>query len=152
MLPRGRAVLYADDDADDRYLFEHAFKEAGVARPLRIVDDGAEVEAYLRGEGRYADRERWPVPGLIVLDLKMPRRTGQETLEWIRASEDWKAMPVLMLSASMHPGDVDRAYARGINAFLVKPTSAGDLVRLMGCLNSFWLEFVEHPTPGAERA
>lgn len=152
MLPRGKAVLYADDSADDRFLFEHAYREAGVPQPLRIVDDGAEVEAYLRGDPKYADREKWPVPGLIVLDLKMPRRTGQETLEWIRGSEDWRAVPVLMLSASMHPGDIDRAYARGINAFLVKPTAASDLTRLMGCLKSFWLELAEHPAPGADRA
>jgi CheY-like chemotaxis protein len=152
MRPRGTAVLYADDNADDRFLFEHAYKEAGVKRPLRIVDDGAEVESYLRGEGRYADRKAWPEPALVILDLKMPRRTGQETLEWIRASEDWKALPVLMLSASMHPGDIDKAYASGINAFIVKPTDARDLTRLMGCFSSFWLEFAELPTPGADGA
>lgn len=152
MLPRGKAVLYADDNADDRFLFEHAYREAGITQPLRIVDDGAEVEAYLRGDGMYGERQKYPVPGLIVLDLKMPRRTGQETLEWIRASADWKTMPVLMLSASMHPGDIDRAYAGGINAFLVKPSAASDLTRLMSCLNSFWLEFAEHPSPAAGRA
>jgi CheY-like chemotaxis protein len=145
MLPKDRAVLFADDDPNDRFLIEHACGQAQIAHPVVLLEDGEEVIAYLERRGRFADRARHPEPGLIVLDLKMPKRSGFETLAWIRKSPTYKCLPVLILSASLALEDVTEAYALAANAFMIKPSSAKELLELISGLKTAWLKFNEFP-------
>jgi CheY-like chemotaxis protein len=145
MLPRDRAVLFADDSEDDRFFIKHACAEAGVTSAIAMVDDGDEVVKYLEGADVYGDRAKHPLPGLVVLDLKMPRKTGLETLKWIRDHRRFRCLPVIILSASINPGDIRGAYALGACAFLAKPSTAQELAELMRALKTFWLRFNEYP-------
>ena len=145
MLPRDKVLLFADDSADDRFFIKNACAEAGIASAIVMVDDGEQVVKYLEGQGAYADRPKHPLPGLIVLDLKMPRMTGLETLAWIRGRAAFRCLPVLILSASISPGDIRRAYELGANGFLAKPSTAQELAELMRALKAFWLRFNEYP-------
>ncbi|HXS99078.1 MAG TPA: response regulator [Elusimicrobiota bacterium] len=151
MLPRDRSILFADDSPDDRFFLKHACAEAGIASPIAMVEDGDEIVKYLEGAGAYADRRAHPLPGLVVLDLKMPRMTGLETLAWIRGYRACRCVPVLMLSASINPGDIRQAYELGANGFLAKPSTAQELIELMRALKSFWLRFNEY-SPCIEEA
>ena len=146
MLPRDRCLLFADDSADDRFFIKNACAEAGITAAIAMVDDGDEVVKYVDGAGAYADRRAHPLPGLVVLDLKMTRMSGLETLEWIRRHPTRRCLPVLILSASINPGDIRRAYELGVCAFLAKPSTAQELTELMRALKGFWLRFNEYPT------
>lgn len=146
MLPRDKAVLYADDSDDDRFLFQQTYKEVGVPNRLIMVDDGAKVIDYLSEAGEFSDRTKFPIAGLVILDLKMPRKSGLETLEWIRGVSSWPKLPVLMLTASLSPDDIDRSYELGINAFLVKPSSVEELTDMVVSIKTFWLRFNEFPS------
>lgn len=144
MIPEGASILLAEDSEDDRFLLTEAVRLAGIAAPVRFVEDGRQAVDYLSGTGAYADRARFPLPSLVILDYKMPFKTGLEVLEWIRASEV-KRLPVLILSASSLPGDVERAYDLHVNAYLMKPSSLEDLTSLMRAVDAFWLGFNEYP-------
>lgn len=145
MLSTARAVLFADDDPNDRYLMLQAWKEAGIKHRIVEVDDGEEVIAYLSGTGKFSDRTRYPAPCLAILDLNMPRKSGFETLQWIRHSQAWSLLPVLILSASAHPREVTVAYQMGAYAYLTKPSRAAELIDLVTAINTFWLRFAEAP-------
>ncbi|MBI3298441.1 MAG: response regulator [Elusimicrobia bacterium] len=136
-------ILYADDSRDDQFLLKAASKDAGIADRYVMVDDGAKAIEYL---GRAGTEPGVPVPGIALLDIKMPYKDGLETLKWIRASPRWRCLPVLMLTSSLHPGDIDRCYEHGVNAYLVKPSSAMELKELASALKSFWLRFNEYPS------
>ena len=114
--------LLADDDENDTYFIERALKEAQVANPLRRVRDGEEAIAYLKGEGGYGDREKFPLPHLMLLDLKMPRKNGFEVLEWVRGQPGLKRLPVIILTSSKEDSDINHAYDLGANTYLVKPS------------------------------
>lgn len=144
MIPEGASILIAEDNEDDRFLLTEAVRLAGIAAPVRFVEDGRKAVDYLSGSGGYADRTRFPMPSLVILDYKMPLKNGLEVLEWIRASE-LKRLPVLILSASSLPGDVERAYDLHVNAYLMKPSSVEDLTNLMRAVDAFWLGFNEYP-------
>lgn len=146
MIPRGNAVLFADDSPDDRFLMEEAWKQAGIKSPLVFVEDGEQVIDYLSGRGAYADLSKHARPALAILDIKMPKRSGLEALEWIRRSPEWKALPVIMLTASVYPGDISTAYEIHANAFLSKPTTAQELIELLKAIDAFWLRFNEFPS------
>lgn len=141
---REGVILFADDSVDDRFLMLQACKEAGFEDKLVSVDDGEEAVAYLEkasaDPGSPATR-----PRLAILDLNMPRKNGFETLEWIRKSPRWMHMPVLMLTASAHPGDARTATLMGANAFLVKPTTARELIEMVQAINAFWLRWAFCP-------
>lgn len=143
---RDLPILQIEDDENDVFLLEHAFKKAGIQQPLRAVRDGQEGVDYLSGEGEFSDRRRFPLPCLIILDLKMPRKNGIEFIEWLRGEPRFRRVPVLMLSSSANPDDIDRAYEAGANAFLVKPASNPERLRLAAALKEFWLEFNHPPT------
>jgi len=113
-------VLLIEDDPNDRLILEHAFERAAPGVRLRTVADGEEAVAYLLGEGPYADREAHPLPKVILLDLKLPRKSGLEVLEWIREQPPLSRIPVLVLSSSQERGDIDLAYALGANSYLSK--------------------------------
>lgn len=144
MIPEGAAILIAEDNEDDRFLLTEALRLSGVVNPVRFVEDGRQAVAYLSGTGGYADRTRYPMPRLVILDYKMPLTNGIEVLQWIRASA-FKRLPVIILSASSLPGDVERAYELHVNAYLMKPSSLETLTSLIRALSAFWLVFNEYP-------
>lgn len=144
MLEPIRPVLYADDSIDDRFIMQEAWRESGIANPLELVEDGDAAIKFLERADRDLGRST-PPPGLIILDIKMPKLNGLEALERIRALPRWQAVPILMLSASLHPGDIGRAYQLGANSFLLKPSSLDELVELVGAFKIFWLKYTEYP-------
>src|SRR6478736_4414834 len=113
-------VLLVEDDLNDIFLVKRAFKMARIKNPLQIVTDGQEAISYLRGDGKYADREAHPLPKLIVMDIRMPRRSGFEVLEWVKSSKPLRRIPVVIVSSSDNPADINRAYELGANAYMVK--------------------------------
>ena len=113
-------VLHVEDEPTDRMIVSAAFKKAAPNVLLKAVTDGEQAIAYLSGQGAYGNRELHPMPLLVLLDIKLPRKSGLEVLEWIRKQEDLKSLPVLMLTSSSESNDLDRAYALGANSYLVK--------------------------------
>ncbi|HWO69130.1 MAG TPA: response regulator [Actinomycetota bacterium] len=139
------SVLLVEDNPDDVALIQRAFRKANIANPLRVVTDGEEAVAYLAGRGEYADRARHPLPVLVLLDLKLPKRSGHEVLAWLRSQEGLRRLPVAVLTSSREAADVNRAYDLGANAYLQKPVGFEALHELVGTLNLFWLILNEKP-------
>lgn len=139
------AILLIEDSDDDQILMRRAFTRANLANPIYAVSDGDEATAYLSGEGKYADREAYPLPILILLDLKLPKRSGHELLQWLRAQPGLKRTPVAILTSSKQTIDINRAYDLGANAYLVKPVEFESLVELVHSLHLFWLILNEAP-------
>lgn len=137
---RVRPILVADDTPDDVFLLRRALQRANLSNPLLVVHDGEEAISYLRGTGIYADRMIYPLPGLIVLDVKMPRRDGFEVLEWIRKSIEW-SVPVVMLTSSALESDQDLARKLGADCYLVKTSSFDELVVMVQRLEKRWLAY-----------
>jgi CheY-like chemotaxis protein len=132
-------VLLVEDDLNDIFLVKRAFKLARIQNPLQVVTDGLEAINYLRGEGRYADREAYPLPKLMVLDIKMPRRTGFEVLEWIKGnSRPLRRIPVVIVSLSDNPADINRAYELGANAYMIKPMAFHAVEHLFESITHYW--------------
>jgi CheY-like chemotaxis protein len=140
-----RVVLLAEDDDDDIFLIKLAFKEAQIPNRLQVVRDGEEAVAYLMGEGQYANRAQYPLPTLLLLDVKMPRRNGFEVLQWIRSEPTLRALRVIVLTTSTEPARAREAYLLGANAFLVKPAEFRSLVNLFKALDSYWLRLDQSP-------
>jgi CheY-like chemotaxis protein len=115
-----QTVLHVEDEEADRLIVSTSFEKVAPGVQLRAVIDGAEAIAYLGGQGAYQDRDLHPLPQLILLDLKLPKKSGFEVLEWVKAQPGLKQIPVLMLSSSDQPKDIERAYALGANSYLVK--------------------------------
>lgn len=132
-------ILHVDDDSNDLVLFQHACKKAVVDCDLQAVTDGDEAIAYLQGEDKFADRERYPMPDLMLLDLKMPRLSGFEVLSWVRHEEKCCALPVVVLSSSNHEADIKKAYSLGANSYLVKPVAFDALVATVKMIHQYWL-------------
>jgi len=143
-------ILLVEDDADDVLLIQRAFRRAKIANPIQVVSDGDEAVAYLSGAGRYGDRRQFPLPVLILLDLKLPRRSGFEVLEWLRGQSGLKRTPVLVLTSSKETVDVNRAYELGANSYLLKPVTFRALQEIMKAINLYWLVFSEMPMPSGE--
>jgi CheY-like chemotaxis protein len=132
-------ILYAEDDENDAFLADHAFKKAGILNRLLVVRDGRSAIEYLAGTGRYANREEYPLPCLVLLDIKMPRVSGLEVLKWIRCQQRVCTLPVLMLTSSNQDGDVHRAYLLGANGYLIKPSNPDDMLAMAKGIRDFWL-------------
>ncbi len=132
-------VLHIDDDPNDTALLQAAARSAKLGFRLHNVEDGEQAIAYLSGAGAYADRALYPLPSLILLDLKMPRATGFEVLKWIRAHNELAGLPVVVLSGSELQDDVEKAYGGGANSYLVKPLGFEALVNLVSSINTVWL-------------
>ncbi len=139
-----QTILYVEDAEDDLYLMRKAITKAGVPIDLRVVRDGDEAIRYLKGEGTYATRSEHPMPGLVLLDLNLPKRTGFEFLEWLRRQPHLKRLVAIVLTASSRQEDVDRAHEVGANAVLVKPASFGELVHMLEQFTT-WLELTRRP-------
>lgn len=131
MNPGLAVVLYAEDSDDDAFLMRRAFAKLKFPGRLVIVPDGMEAKLYMEGAGPYADRERHPLPQIILLDVKMPRLSGLELLQWLRTQEEFRPLPVFMLTSSSQPSDIAAAYEHGANSYLVKPTNLNDFSSLV---------------------
>ncbi len=135
-----KTVLVADDDENDVKLLKRAFLKAGIDVSISSVRDGEEAMEYLQGEKQFADRSAFPVPVMMLLDLKMPRADGFEVLEWLRAQARLKRLLVVVMTSSDEPQDIDRAYDLGANSFLKKPSDFTALTTLSQRLHDYWLE------------
>ncbi|HWX21331.1 MAG TPA: response regulator [Candidatus Binatia bacterium] len=132
-------VLLVEDDLNDIFLVKRAFKMAHIQNPLQVVTDGQEAVSYLRGEGKYADRQAHPLPKLIVMDIRMPRKTGFEVLAWIKGdAHKLRRVPVVIVSLSDNPTDINRAYELGANAYMVKPMDFRAVERLFESITHYW--------------
>lgn len=138
-------ILMADDSEDDRYLARAALKESRVRNELREVEDGEELMEYLQRRGRYADPESSPRPGLILLDLNMPRMNGREALQMIKADPLLRRIPVTVLTTSTDEADVIESYELGVSSFIIKPVSFESLVEVMRAFGRYWIDIVEIP-------
>jgi len=138
-------ILLADDDEEDRMLAAHAMVESRVANDLRFVEDGEELLDYLYKRGRYAEAAAAPTPGLILLDLNMPRKDGREAPREIKVDPDLRRIPVVVLTTSKAEEDIYRTYDLGANSFITKPVSFEGLVAVMRDIGRYWIEIVELP-------
>jgi len=147
-------ILIADDREEDVLLYRLALKKGGVTNPVQIVHDGLEAIDYLAGVGLFADRTKFPLPGVLLLDLKMPRMDGFDVLRWLHSNDGFCRLPVIVVSSSDLASDVNRAYDLGANAYLVKPSAFEDLIKTMQCVSEFWLDCAcvpDLPTGGPPR-
>ncbi|HZR19717.1 MAG TPA: response regulator [Verrucomicrobiae bacterium] len=142
-------ILLAEDDPNDTLLIKRAFQKAGLGEVLQTVVDGEQAINYLRGVNQYADRGRYPVPFLLLLDLKMPGTNGFEVLQWIRSQADLKRLLVVVLTSSNLQADVDRAYDLGANSYLVKPVEFNEMVNMIQRFEAYWTELNRFPTPAS---
>lgn len=139
-------ILIADDDPDDRMLAEEALEENRLANDLHFVEDGEELMDYLRRRGKYAKPGSAPRPGLILLDLNMPKKDGREALEDIKSDPALRRIPVVVLTTSRAEEDVLRTYDLGVNSFITKPVEFEQLVEVMKDMGRYWFEIVELPS------
>ena len=138
--PANSTVLLVEDNLDDVLLTRRAFRKAGIASALQVAGDGDEAVAYIAGEGAFADRQAHPLPSLVLLDWKLPRRSGREVLQWVRAQECFTALPVVVLTTSREQEDIDQAYSAGANSYIQKPVLLEKLAELSERLHAYWLE------------
>jgi CheY-like chemotaxis protein len=131
-------VLYAEDDTNDAFFVERAFGLAQISNPLLIVGTGQDAIDYMAGAGKYSNRLEFPAPCLVLLDLKMPLKSGLEVLAWIRA-EHGAGIPVLVLTSSNQASDIYQAYAIGANGYLIKPGKPSELLLMVTGIKHFWL-------------
>lgn len=142
-------VLLIEDDASDFRLVQRAFAKLKPSVPMIRLTHGDEAVAYLAGESPYENRALHPIPSVILLDIKLPRRSGFEVLEWIRTQESrLKRVPIVMLTSSRHQVDVNRAYDLGVNSYLVKPSNTSELEQLASTFHAYWLEANANPDLG----
>ncbi len=138
-------ILMADDDADDRRLTQEAFDEARLINDLRFVENGEQLIDYLRKEGTYAAPAEAPRPGLILLDLNMPRKDGRTVLKEIKSDPALRQIPVVVLTTSKADEDIYKSYDLGVNSYIVKPVTFEALVDILQTLEKYWFEIVELP-------
>jgi CheY-like chemotaxis protein len=138
-------ILMADDDADDRRLTQEALEEGRLINEVKFVDDGEQLMDYLRRQGRFAPPAEAPRPGLILLDLNMPRKDGRTVLKEIKSDPDLRQIPVVVLTTSKADEDVYKSYDLGVNSYIVKPVTFEALVDILQTLEKYWFEIVELP-------
>ncbi len=149
MIRNGSTILLVEDSPDDVLLVRRAFQKAGIENPIVAVENGDEALAYLNGTGLYADRQKYPLPTLMLLDLKLPRRSGLEVLASVRQHSGIKRLPIIVLTSSRDEDDINRAYDLGANSYLVKPVAFDDLLRLVRSLEGYWLSLNVRPDVSA---
>ncbi|HMD67962.1 MAG TPA: response regulator [Chitinivibrionales bacterium] len=141
-------ILMADDDEDDRLMAKEAFAEVKLINHFHTVENGEELMDYLRRKGKYADPAVSPRPGLILLDLNMPRKDGRQALAEIKADPSLRQIPIVVLTTSKAEEDILRSYDLGVNSFIAKPVTFEQLVVIMKTLTKYWFEIVELPPQG----
>lgn len=137
-------ILMADDDADDRLLSKDALKEARLSNKMDFVEDGEELMDYLYHRGKYAEQQP-PMPGLILLDLKMPKKDGRTALKEIKFDPKLRSIPIVILTTSKAEEDIVRTYDLGANSYITKPVTFEGLVEVMKVLGKYWFQIVELP-------
>ena len=148
-LPEEIVILVVEDRPDDVILIQRAFHQAALKNPLFFVGDGEEAQAYLEGMGKYARRDEYPLPDLVLLDLKMPKMDGFELLEWIRSHPVFNAFRVVVITASEDICDIKKARKMGADSFLVKPFEFRNYSSMLRTLGSFWMK--HGPAPSLQR-
>jgi CheY-like chemotaxis protein len=146
MVNDGETILMVEDRPADVLLIRRAFGKANIKNPLQVIGNGEDAIAYLAGTGAFTDRDASPLPCLILLDLKLPRKSGLEVLSWLRAQPELKRLPVIVLTSSKETSDVNRAYELGANSYLVKPVMFDTLLGMITTLGLYWLTMNESPT------
>jgi CheY-like chemotaxis protein len=139
-------ILLVEDDPNDMLLIERAFAKAGLKENLKMVADGEQAIDYLSGRDIYGSRNKYPLPFMLLLDLKMPGANGFEVLQWVRANPELKRLLVVVLTSSNHQADIDRAYDLGANSYLVKPVEFGEMVGMIQRFEIYWSEINRPPT------
>jgi CheY-like chemotaxis protein len=145
MVNEDQTILLVEDNTKDVFLVQRAFRKAEITVPIQVVNDGDAAVLYLSGESPYHDRTRYPFPAVILLDLKLPRRSGTEVLMWLRQQPMIKRIPVVILTSSREFKDINQVYDLGANAYMVKPPTFDDLVSMMRTLDLHWLQYNEKP-------
>jgi len=148
-------ILQVEDDSNDVFFLEHAFRKAGLIQALRVARDGQEAMEYLRGAGGFGDRTEHPLPCLVLLDLKLPRKDGFEVLGWIRKQPELNLLTVIVLTSSSRQEEIDRCYSLGANSFVVKPSELGERLEFAKLIQAYWLRFHRWPSmcaPNSRRA
>jgi two-component system response regulator len=146
--PKPVTILMADDDPDDRQLTLEAFEEAKLANDLRFVEDGVELLDYMNRRGKYADPASSPRPGIILLDLNMPRKDGREALQELKSDPRFRTIRVIILTTSKAEEDILRTYNLSAASYITKPVTFESLVDVVRTLGKYWLEIVELPENG----
>lgn len=141
-------ILMADDDADDRLMTKEAFEESRLANDLRFVEDGVELMDYLQRRGKYSDPATSPRPGLILLDLNMPKKDGREALKEIKADPNLKCIRIVVLTTSKAEEDIYRTYNLGAASYITKPVTFAGMAEVIKTVGKYWLEIVELPGDG----
>jgi CheY-like chemotaxis protein len=134
-----KPILLVEDDENDVFFMRRAMNRAEVANPLQVTRDGQDALDYFQGKGNYTDRAQFPLPCLVLLDLKLPRVRGLEVLKWVREQPHLSGLPVVVLTSSAETRDIDVAYRTGANSYLVKPPSADRWMEMVKALAEFWL-------------
>ncbi|MES2730861.1 MAG: response regulator [Bacteroidota bacterium] len=145
--PKTVVILIADDDAEDRLLVQEAMEESCLTNQLAFVEDGEELMDYLHRRGKFTDKKKYPAPGLILLDLNMPRKDGREALKEIKSDPQLRVIPIVVLTTSKAEEDILRTYDLGVNSFITKPVTFSALVDIMRTLGKYWFEIVQLPHP-----
>lgn len=145
-------ILCAEDDPDDRLLMRDALTESRLGNEVRFVEDGVELLNYLNRRGRWTDPADSPSPGIILLDLNMPRMDGREALAALKADANHRRIPVIVLTTSSEEADIQRSYGIGANSYVVKPVTFESLVDVVRELNRYWFQIVTLPPPGGRYA
>jgi CheY-like chemotaxis protein len=143
--PKAIEILIADDDAEDRMLIRDALHESRLKNGLQFVEDGEELLDYLHNRGSYAHKEKYPRPGIILLDLNMPKKDGREALKEIKHDPKLRSIPIVVLTTSKAEEDILKTYNLGVSSFITKPVTFEGLVDVMKALNRYWFEIVELP-------
>ena len=138
-------LLHVEDDPNDVLLLQRAFRKANAPLTIQAVTDGDKAVAYLNGTNDYADREKYPLPAIVLLDLKMPRKSGLEVLQWIRGEQKLRRLVVVIFTSSKHDEDVNKAYDIGANSYLVKPVGFDMLVDVAKIIQQYWINLNERP-------
>src|ERR1035437_169336 len=138
-------ILMADDDVEDRMLAKEALDESRLANEICFVEDGQELLDYLFNRGKYSDKKKFPKPGIILLDLNMPKKDGREALKEIKMEKSLRSTPIIVLTTSKAEEDIVRSYDLGVNSFITKPVSFAGLVDVMKTVGKYWFEIVELP-------
>ena len=142
----GAVFLLVENSDDDVFLIRKAFRRAAVYNALQVVPTGSEAVAYLNGDGRYANREEFPLPSLVLLDLHLPDLDGIEVLEWIRQQPELRLLRVVVLTSAASINDVNLAYQCGANSFLIKPVEFNQLVQTSLALKAYWVDIDRTPS------
>lgn len=148
---QGIVILMADDDDDDFLLTQKALKQSKLLNTLCRVKDGEELMDYLRQEGKFKEEVECPRPGVILLDLNMPRKDGREALREIKSDESLRDIPVVVFTTSKAEEDIYKSYQLGVNSFITKPVTFSGLIGVMQALGKYWFEIVELPNTKNER-